>query len=144
MHNIHLNISHRAEALEMHQDETKFRRIFGNLVRNALYHRKERIDVSLTQDDDRLRLDVTDDGPGVRPEHREIIFGRYKQADVCSMPNRPGHGLGLAGSLILARCLGGDIELMSQKGKGATFRLTLPSSLENASHTKESLYEQSS
>ena len=42
-----------------------------------------------------------------------------------------GHGLGLAGALILARCLGGDINIVSQKGQGATFRLTLPLKLES-------------
>jgi signal transduction histidine kinase len=39
---------------------------------------------------------------------------------------RKGHGLGLAGANIISRCLGGGLELESEKGKGATFRLTLP------------------
>jgi signal transduction histidine kinase len=49
----------------------------------------------------------------------------------CSIVPRKGHGLGLAGALILARCLGGDIKIESQKGQGAMFRLTLPLKLES-------------
>ncbi|MBW1700269.1 MAG: HAMP domain-containing histidine kinase [Deltaproteobacteria bacterium] len=123
---IYLNISDAVESIEMFQDEKKFRRIFGNLVRNALYHRRERVDIKVDRKEDRLVIDVTDDGPGVKPEHQKTIFSRYKQVDAKSKLNRPGHGLGLAGSLTLARLLGGNIELMSGKIKGATFRLMLP------------------
>ncbi|MGV7224599.1 MAG: ATP-binding protein, partial [Nitrospinales bacterium] len=61
----------------------------------------------------------------------ELIFKRYAQVKECSIVPRKGHGLGLAGALILARCLGGDIKIESQKGQGATFRLTLPLKLES-------------
>ena len=40
--------------------------------------------------------------------------------------HEPVTGWGLAGALILAQSMGGTIEIISQKGKGATFRLTLP------------------
>jgi signal transduction histidine kinase len=39
---------------------------------------------------------------------------------------RNGHGLGLAGARIMARCLGGDIGIVSNKDKGTIFQLTLP------------------
>ena len=38
---------------------------------------------------------------------------------------------GLAGALILSQCLGGDIKIVSEKGQGAAFCLTLPMSMEN-------------
>jgi len=125
-HGIYLDISSDASDTEMFQDEIKFRQIFGNLIRNAFYHRKERITVRVQKDGECLLIDVIDDGPGVKPEHRDMIFKRYAQPDACSISDRRGHGLGLAGSLILARCLGGDIKLMSAKGKGTTFHLILP------------------
>ena len=75
---------------------------------------------------DNLLLAVTDDGPGVEPEHHDMIFRRYAQVAECSVVARKGHGLGLAGAQILARCLGGDIKIDSRKGQGATFRLMLP------------------
>jgi len=124
---IHLNIAPEAAALEIEQDETKFRQIFGNLVKNALHHRKERIDIDINQSDNHIQIDVSDDGPGIKPEHHDLVFQRYAQVKECSLPiNREGHGLGLAGAFILARCLGGNIELKSKRGRGARFRLILP------------------
>jgi len=114
----------------MFQDETKFRQIAGNLIKNALHHRRQRVDVHMELLDDRLAVAVVDDGRGIEPGHHELIFKRYTQVKECSLVERKGHGLGLAGALIMARSLGGDIEVISRKGEGATFRLTLPLRLE--------------
>jgi signal transduction histidine kinase len=61
-----------------------------------------------------------------------MIFKRYAQVKECSIVPRKGHGLGLAGALILARSLGGNIRIESKVGQGATFKLTLPLTLEGA------------
>ena len=125
-HRIFVHIAAGAGAVEMFQDETKFRQIAGNLVKNALHHRRQRIDVRLDLQDDRLALSVKDDGPGIEPDLHEFIFKRYTQVKECALVERQGHGLGLAGSLVMARALGGDIQVASRKGEGATFSLTLP------------------
>jgi two-component system, OmpR family, sensor kinase len=123
---IHFHVAPEAMELEMLQDETKFRQIVGNLIKNALHHRKERVDIFVAAEGARIAVDVTDDGPGVDPKHRELVFERYAQVNECTLLERKGHGLGLAGALALARCLGGDIGIDSDTGRGATFRLTLP------------------
>ena len=119
-------ISPTLSNVEVKQDETKYQQIVGNLVKNALHFRKERVEVKLDLDNDFFLVDITDDGPGIDPAHHSMIFERYRQVNECSITPRSGHGLGLAGALIMARCLGGDIKLESDKGKGATFRLRLP------------------
>jgi signal transduction histidine kinase len=116
----------------MFQDEAKFRRIAGNLFKNALHHRRQRMDVHMDIHGDRLVLAVKDDGPGIAPDHHELIFRRYTQLKECELVERKGHGLGLAGSLIMARSLGGDLQVTSRKGEGATFSLTLPLQLKEA------------
>jgi signal transduction histidine kinase len=121
----------QAVNVEMVQDEVKFRQIIGNLIKNALYHRKKRIEIKVGINQDRLVSDVIDDGPGIDPEHHDLIFKRYAQVKECSLVPRKGHGLGLAGALILARTLGGDIKIYSEVGMGATFRLTLPLNLDS-------------
>ena len=130
---IFVDISPEAAEAEMHQDETKFRQIVGNLIKNAMHHRKQRIEIRMNREGDQLLLDVSDDGPGVDPADSERIFRRYARGNACSLIPRSGHGLGLAGARILTRCLGGDIELESKKGKGATFRVRLPLSLDSSS-----------
>ena len=127
-----LEISPHVADTEMFQDEIKFRQIVGNLLKNALHHRRALVKIIMEIDNKRLALAVSDDGPGVEPDHQEMIFKRYAQVKECSIVPRKGHGLGLAGALILARCLGGDITIDSRKGQGATFHLTLPVNLESA------------
>jgi two-component system, OmpR family, sensor kinase len=124
-HGLALCASPEAALVEMVQDESQFRRMAGNLIKNALHHRRERVEIDLALDGGRLILRVSDDGPGVDPAHRELIFRRYTQLANPTVARR-GHGLGLAGALILARCLGGDIRVDSRPGQGATFTLVVP------------------
>jgi len=123
---ISLKVSPQVVDTEMHQDETKFRQILGNLIQNAFHHRREKVEITMNSADDQIFVEITDDGPGIDADHHEAVFQRYTQVKECTISSRNGHGLGLAGARILARCLGGDIELQSEKGKGATFRLMLP------------------
>jgi signal transduction histidine kinase len=131
-HGITVRAAARAAAAEIFQDETKFRRIAGNLFKNALHHRTHRVDIQVGFQADWLVVEVKDDGPGIEPDHHELIFRRYAQVAECAMVERKGHGLGLAGALILARSIGGDIQVISRKGHGATFRLLLPTQLKPA------------
>jgi two-component system OmpR family sensor kinase len=124
-------VASAVEGLEMFQDEVKFRQIIGNLIKNALHHCKERVDIRLELNGEDLVIAVTDDGPGIEPENHEMVFRRYAQVKECSIVPRKGHGLGLAGANIISRCLGGSLELESEKGKGATFRLSIPLKLES-------------
>jgi signal transduction histidine kinase len=124
-----LEIEPQVTMTEMVQDEVKFRQIVGNLIKNALHHRQKRVEIKMGLDSEQLITEVIDDGPGIDPEHHDLIFKRYSQVKECSIVPRRGHGLGLAGALILARTLGGDIKIESELGKGANFRLNLPLNL---------------
>jgi len=122
-----LEVAPHAAGWQVVQDETKFRVIVGNLIKNAIRYRRQEMRVRLDHDGEMLVLDVSDDGPGIDPRHHELVFERYVSTagDNASDPRR-GHGLGLACSRILARSMGGDIVLTSKRRQGARFRLTLP------------------
>ena len=123
---IGLTYSDSVRSAKLCQDEAKFRQIVGNLIKNALRHRRRRLDVGMGCREEQLIVDVVDDGPGVEKENRELIFKRYTRLKECVLLSRTGHGLGLAGARILARRLGGDITVKSHPGPGAVFCFTLP------------------
>ena len=123
---IHLNMAPELEGLEVVQDETKFRQIVGNLIKNALRFKKTRLDIRYYQIADMLCIEVEDDGPGITPEEHDLIFQQYAQGKGGKKLERKGHGLGLAGVLIQARRLGGNVVVQSEAGKGALFRFTVP------------------
>ena len=123
---IRLTMDSALVHVEVVQDEIKFGQILGNLIKNALHHRRDRLDISMECHGDALCVDVVDDGPGIDEQHHQVIFQRYTRLKECSLVPREGHGLGLAGARILARCMGGEIEVFSEKNQGTTFRLTMP------------------
>jgi signal transduction histidine kinase len=123
---IAFRIAPGVENLRIFQDPVKFDLIVGNLIQNGLHFRRRYLDVDLHREGDDLIVTVKDDGPGIAPEHHAAVFERYRQVPANDGLERKGHGLGLAGALILARRLGGDVALDSAPGQGATFRLVVP------------------
>jgi two-component system, OmpR family, sensor kinase len=124
---IQLRIDQNARSLRIYQDPTKFELIISNIIQNALRFRKDVMEVELHEEGSDVFVVVKDDGPGISPEHHALVFERYRQLPTSDGLERKGHGLGLAGALILARRLGGDISLDSVPGSGATFCLRIPS-----------------
>jgi two-component system, OmpR family, sensor kinase len=123
---ITIKIAPQIDQVRIFQDPVKFDLIVGNLFQNALHFRRRSLEVVVDREGNDLIISVQDDGPGIPPEHHAAVFERYKQLPIHDGFERKGHGLGLAGALILARRLGGDISLESAPGQGATFRFSIP------------------
>ena len=123
---IFLDFSPDAVACQLYQDRVKFCQIAGNLIKNALHHRKARLDIRLHCQSNSIVVEVADDGPGIDATHHRQVFQRYRQLNAAPSLTRKGHGLGLAGARALARFMGGDVQLDSRQGHGATFKLILP------------------
>jgi hypothetical protein len=69
---------------------------------------------------------VEDTGIGIEPGKHDLVFQAFQQVDGSTSRKFGGTGLGLSISLQLARRMGGDIKLQSERGKGSTFTLYLP------------------
>lgn len=84
-------------------DPARVQQIVVNLVDNALKYAKSKVDVEVKGREVR----VTDDGPGVPPEHRERIFEKFSKVE--TGPKPPGAGLGLSIARKLAQLHGGTL-----------------------------------
>lgn len=113
---------------EVCMDETKVRQILRNLLVNALKYKKSRVELIVEQRGDALFILVRDDGEGIPPSFHKKIFQSYFQMDSTSSYHVRGHGLGLAGVMVLIEDLGGKLTLESDEGKGATFSVLVPMS----------------
>jgi len=105
-------------------DPTRVRQIIRCLLSNAIRYGGDRIDIRIREHNQRARLIVIDDGPGVPPEHQEHVFDAFHRAH-----NRDGlpqaMGLGLYVARHLARLMDGD--LAHHRTNGHTrFELDLP------------------
>ncbi len=100
-----------------------------NLIMNAVkYSKSSQIDVVLSTTDDNVRIDVTDYGVGIAPEHLERIFERFYRVDKARSRETGGTGLGLAIVKNIAILHGGDVQVKSSLGAGTTFSIILPRS----------------
>lgn len=112
-------------------DPLRLRQVLINLVGNAVKFTPSG-EVTLTAqeyiiDGDKfLRLDIQDTGIGIAPEHQDMIFERFKQADTSVSRKYGGTGLGLPISRNLVELMGGTLTLESHEGKGSTFTVMLP------------------
>ena len=111
---------------EVYFDQSKLRQILRNLLSNALKYRKEIVEVEISRNKNALFLSVRDDGQGIKKIYHKKIFECYFQLDEERERCIRGHGLGLAGILILVEDMGGEVNLDSDEGKGAKFSVRIP------------------
>jgi signal transduction histidine kinase len=123
---ITLSISPEIWEKEFYLDERKIKQIIRNLMSNALKHMKKSIELTIKEKDNWFICSVQDDGKGISPKYHKKIFEAYFQMDDLDENNLRGHGLGLAGVLILVEEIGGELLLESDVAKGAKFIVRLP------------------
>ncbi len=104
-------------------------RIIVNLVTNACKFIGDdgEIEVWATAGDDMsVKIGITDNGPGIAPDHVKIIFDRFQQLGQDTPAAKSGLGLGLHIASELARVNFGTLSVESEPNKGSTFAMTLP------------------
>ncbi len=108
-------------------DQQRLKQVLLNLLSNAIKYNRANGSVTLacTQDGARVRLSVTDTGPGISPELRERLFTPFDRLDAEST-GIEGTGLGLALSKGLTEAIGGTLGVDSVVGQGSTFWIELP------------------
>ncbi len=116
------------ELPDLYMDGRRVGQVISNLVNNASRYAPEgtRICITARPENGVVRVDVTDQGPGIPPEERQAVFEAFRQAS-----NRPGHedrgaGLGLAIARGLVAQHGGRIWIADTGPQGTTVSFTLP------------------
>jgi two-component system phosphate regulon sensor histidine kinase PhoR len=112
-------------------DPRALRQILQNLLENAARYSPPDGTVSVTtrRDGDRVRIEVTDRGPGIPLAHQDRIFERFYRVDRArGREAGGGTGLGLAIARHLVLAHGGEIGVESELDSGTTVWLTLPGS----------------
>lgn len=132
-------------------DPTRLRQILYNLMSNAIKFTNEgevRVEVNGSKCDDNSSIDLSftvhDSGIGMDEEGLSRLFQRFSQADSTTTRKFGGTGLGLAICKELAMMMGGNIEVVSEIGKGSSFTLKLHAQIGKApAETDAATFEQS-
>jgi len=122
--NIQIFIQHNLPLVHFHK--ISLMQVFQNLIHNALkYMDKEQgtINIGYLDKKGEYKFWITDNGPGIKDEDQERIFGMYETANQNIAVESTGIGLGVAKKIIEDN--GGKIWVNSKKGKGSTFYFTV-------------------
>lgn len=105
-------------------DRLGLSRLITNLVDNAERHAESTIIITVRKDGE-ATLEVLDDGAGIAPEDREVVFERFARLDASRSRDAGGTGLGLSIARGIAREHGGTLTI-EDSDRGARFVLRLP------------------
>ncbi len=108
-------------------DPMRLRQVLNNLIGNAVkFTEKGFIRIAYRQSaPNRLEFVVEDSGIGLDPSQREIIFERFRQAELGNSRQYGGTGLGLTISRSLVQMMGGEMWVESAEGVGSTFYFSI-------------------
>jgi signal transduction histidine kinase/CheY-like chemotaxis protein len=123
--------------LDLTADRGRFRQVLYNLLSNAIKYTPDggTVRVDASGDHREIRVAVTDNGIGIRPEDHAAVFEEFRQVGDPT-ERQPGTGLGLALTRRLVEAHGGRVELTSARGKGSRFTTVLPATATAATVTR--------
>ncbi len=120
---VSLQFDASSPSISLFTDPQRLHQILLNLLTNAAkFTTKGSITLGFKEEEERVVFSVTDTGIGIKPDKKDVIFDRFVKLD----RDTQGTGLGLTISRLIARMLGGDVELDTTYNKGARFVLFLP------------------
>jgi PAS domain S-box-containing protein len=123
---LQLTSSFKKEEITIYADPTKLRRIFINLISNAIkFTEKGTIAISVKNKKNHVSFSVKDTGIGLREEEKDVIFEKFRQIDYSSRREYEGIGLGLSIVKQLVEMHHGSITVESTYEKGSTFTFTI-------------------
>lgn len=126
--NIKCNIlANGNEKIQVSADRERINQVLVNLVDNAIKYGNPQGNIQIRLDNlgDKMQVSVSDDGPGIAPEHMEQIFRRFYRIDKSRSRETGGTGLGLSICKHFVEAHGEELLVESEPGKGTTFTFCL-------------------
>lgn len=125
--NVRLELVTEGEDLIAQADSQRLAQVVSNLASNAVKYGGSGgvVVFKAFRVQDRIRLEVTDRGPGLTPDKQAQLFEPFNRLGL-ERSGLEGHGIGLALAKRLVELQGGAIGVVSQSGEGATFWVELP------------------
>jgi two-component system sensor histidine kinase/response regulator len=119
---------HSADRLVVEADRTRISQVLDNLLGNAIKFCSagDTVRITLKSSLDQVRVDISDTGPGLRPEDFPQLFMKHAQLSNKASDNEHGTGLGLSICKQLVELHNGEIGARNNTGRGATFWFSLP------------------
>ncbi len=116
------------ENIAVYMDRDKFRQVMNNLLSNSLRYLDQggSVNISLAKTDSNIRLEIEDNGHGIRGDNLPFIFDRFYRVDGSRDKTTGGSGLGLSIVKSIIEAHGGNINVSSIYGEGTKFIIILP------------------
>ncbi len=116
------------ERLQLAGDEYRLKQVLINLINNAIkFTQAGQVKVHVKTKGHTLIVAVSDTGRGIAKEHLESIFDEFIQiAKIDGSERQNGSGLGLAICKKIIEAQDGDLNVVSEPGKGSTFTFSIP------------------
>ncbi len=125
---IGLDLKLDANLPAVYIDRERITQVMGNLISNAIKfsHPNTVVTVSAANDNQGVRVSVSDQGQGIPKDEQSKLFGEYSRTSVKSTAGEKSTGLGLAIVKKIIEAHGSTIQVKSEPGIGTTFSFTLP------------------
>ena len=110
-------------------DRDRLLQVMLNLLSNSIKFcdlKHGHVVVTVSQQHDSVKVDVSDNGLGISREDQELIFEKFRQVGDTLGEKPPGTGLGLAICRQIVGHFGGRLWVESERQRGATFSFSLP------------------
>jgi len=123
-------------------DRDRLLQVLLNLLSNAVKfcdRPDSKVEIAVRVEGGHLRVDVTDNGPGIGPQDRVTIFEKFRQVGDTLTEKPQGTGLGLPISRHIIEHFGGRLWVESEPGRGSTFSFTLPLRAGDTGHPSPAL-----
>lgn len=124
-----ITIESKTYPIEVKVDYNRLKQVLLNLIDNAVKYSEADTPITfkLDQLQDKVIIQVCDQGYGIPLQHQARIFERFYRVEECRSHATGGCGLGLSIVKTLVEAMGGSVSVQSKLGEGSMFTISLQS-----------------